>query len=94
MQSIGNWHQSHSAGPVFIRSYTEFMVRLLRNYIISSTVYTFIILLADYSVQRFLMSRKHGQLPVAETDREDNDSISDKPSTVPDPDGDMSYKLR
>ena len=30
------------------------------------------------------MSREHGQLPV-ETDREDNDSISDKPSTVPDP---------
>ena len=31
------------------------------------------------------MSRKHGQLPLAESNREDNDSISDKPSTVPDP---------
>ena len=29
--------------------------------------------------------RKHGQLPLVETDREDNDSISDKPATVPDP---------
>ena len=35
------------------------------------------------SAQRLLMSRKHVQLPV-ETDREDDDSISDKPSTVPD----------
>ena len=31
------------------------------------------------------MSRKRGQLPLAETDREDNDSIPEKRSPVPDP---------
>ena len=61
------------------------MVCLLRNYIVQYRHRFIIILRAHYSVQRLLMSRKHGQLPLAETDREDNDSISDKPSTVPDP---------
>ena len=61
------------------------MICLLRNYIVQYRHRFIIILPAHYSVQRLLMSRKHGQLPLAETDREDNDSISDKPSTIPDP---------